>query len=360
MPKRKYQSGCPQFGITCGASVLSPDDLMITDLAQHPVFENISGIYFHQGGGLFVNSPAEAIAWHDDAPTVAVFEQGNGRVVVIGDMDTFTSSTEYNWHPAELAEEILEWMRPIDFKYIRHIVNFPAYPYNTDTYMLSGAFLGCGPTTGAMIFGYFDHEFGSECLKSPVSGVNEGLNTAWELHKSQYMNTGADGGSSKYKIKPGIETYAGDHWCRVRVTIHVSPTNPPSSTAFDAYGSFGNAWLNDGFFWRTDGTNWWIDPDDFCDFLSPKLDAGIPIFLTIDTDQNGGGDHWVPLIGYNRTDSRYMFYDTYDTFIHGGDIHYSHAPGPKKVNAIEVVRSVEFLGLTKLSAPDWLIRLDPT
>ena len=52
--------------------------------------------------------------------------------------------------------------------YIYSSGDFPAYPYNTVDYMQSGRFVGCGPTTGAMIFAYFQHVFGlTGLLTSP-------------------------------------------------------------------------------------------------------------------------------------------------------------------------------------------------
>ena len=75
--------------------------------------------------------------------------------------------------------------------YIKDYSDFPAYPYNTSSYQQGGRIVGCGPTTGAMIMGYFHHvenmSSSSGLLKNPGSGVNEGLNTAWELHQSQYI-----------------------------------------------------------------------------------------------------------------------------------------------------------------------------
>ena len=235
--------------------------------------------------------------------------------------------------------------------YIKNFVDFPAYPYNTASYRQGGAFVGCGPTTGAMIFGYFDNVYGlssDPILTDPVNGVNEGLSTAWILHGTQYMKTGSDGFGSVYDIKPGLENYAASRGHKVGVVIHVSPSysdpSGPGADWLNAYGAYGEAWLNDGIFWRESNGNWSIDIDDFCDFMETKLTAGVPIFLTIDTDENRSGDHWVALIGFDRGSGRYAFYDTYDTMIHWADIHYCDAPGPTKDNSISLIRSVSYEG----------------
>ncbi len=102
--------------------------------------------------------------------------------------------------------------------YIKNNSSFPAYPYNTSSYMQGGTYVGCGPTTGAMIMAYYHHVESMSStgglLTSPGTGVDEGLNTAWALHGSTYMNTGADGFGSVYNIEPGLENYAtnGGHY----------------------------------------------------------------------------------------------------------------------------------------------------
>ena len=235
--------------------------------------------------------------------------------------------------------------------YISNFSDFPAYPYNNSGYMQGGAYVGCGPTTGAMILGYFHHRenmsSGSGLLDDPVSGVNEGLSTAWILHGSTYMNTQANGFGSVYNIESGLESYAEDKGHNIKVMIHASTTYDPNSSAADwlnEYGPYGESWTNDGFFWRTDGTNWWFDANDFCDFVEDKISNGITIFLSIDTNGDRSGDHWVPLVGFDRGSLRYAFYDTYDSNIHWADIHYCNAPGTTTDNSISFVRSITYEG----------------
>ncbi|MEJ2629510.1 MAG: hypothetical protein P8078_13280 [bacterium] len=153
--------------------------------------------------------------------------------------------------------------------YIQDFNQFPAYPYNTAAYKQGGAFVGCGPTTGAMILGYFQHVYNlpdqNGLLTDPSQGVDEGLNTAWALHGSEYMQTQSNGFGSQYKIKSGLEDYAEDQGYEVEVMIHVSPTYSSDSDSWDDYGDYGEAWTNDGYFWQENpGGDWEIDPDDFC------------------------------------------------------------------------------------------------
>ncbi|MDZ7265651.1 MAG: choice-of-anchor D domain-containing protein, partial [candidate division KSB1 bacterium] len=238
--------------------------------------------------------------------------------------------------------------------YIKNFSSFPAYPYNTAAYKQGGAFVGCGPTTGAMIMAYFHHVEGmsstSGLLTNPGTGVDEGLNTAWTLHGSAYMNTGTDGFGSVYNIEPGLENYATSRGYTVDVMIHVSPTYDPSSTAWQAYGPYGTSWLNDGDFWTYSGGVWGIDANKFCDFVGAKLANGVTIFLTIDTDLDGSGDHWVALVGYDKSTLKYAFYDTYSTTLQWADIYYCGAT-PRKDNSISFVRSVTYKGPIQQNNP---------
>ncbi len=243
--------------------------------------------------------------------------------------------------------------------YIKNFSSFPAYPYNTAAYKQGGAFVGCGPTTGTMIFAYFHHvenmSASTGLLTSPGTGVNEGLNTAWVLHGSQYMNTAANGFGSVYNIEPGLENYATSKGHKVKVVIHASPTysNPGSSEAswLNDYGPFGDAWTNDGIFWRKNGNVWDIDANDFCTFVDGKLSQGIAIFLTIDTNNDKSGDHWVALVGYDRSTSRYAFYDTYSTTVQWASIKYCNGPGAPFTNSISMLRTVTYQGSTTPQLP---------
>jgi hypothetical protein len=228
--------------------------------------------------------------------------------------------------------------------YIKDFASFPAYPYNTSPYKQGGAFVGCGPTTGAMIFGYFQaaHSL-TDLLTNPGTDVNKGVNTAWALHGATYMNTGADGFGSVLNIKPGLEHYAAGKGYTLKVLIHAAAKYDASNTFYAPYGTYGDAWNNDAAYQvpKDDGSGTWkYDRNAFCDFIAPKLADGIPIFLTIDSDANGSGDHWVALVGYDKAAGTYAFYDTYDTSLHWADIYYCYDNSGYKVNSISLVRSV--------------------
>ncbi|MGB8317538.1 MAG: Ser-Thr-rich GPI-anchored membrane family protein, partial [Ignavibacteriaceae bacterium] len=194
-------------------------------------------------------------------------------------------------------------------------------------------------------------------LINPGNGIDEGLNTAWILHSSSYMKTLSTGYGNVYDIEPGLEGYAADRGYKIDLMIHASPMYDPSSTEFQDYGPYGTSWLNDGIFWTNSNGVWGIDANKFCDFVSEKLAAGIAIFLTIDTDMDGQGDHWVPMIGYDRSTSKYAYYDTYSTTVKWADIYYCGST-PRKNNSISYVRTVEYIGpLEQKNPPSDLIAL---
>jgi hypothetical protein len=227
--------------------------------------------------------------------------------------------------------------------YMYNFADFPAYPYNTAGYMQSGRYVGCGPTTGAMILAYFEHVYDlTGLLKSPVAGVNEGLATAWELHHN-YMYTNPDGFGSVYNIKPGLEGYAADRGHQIKVVAHAPTGENPATSWYNDYGAYGDAWMNDGFFWvDMGGGDLDINPDLFCDFVAAKLVQGICIFLTVDSDGDGGGDHWIPCVGCDKASDLYYYYDTYSTTLKSATIDYCGSPGAG-LFSISFVRSIEYI-----------------
>jgi hypothetical protein len=235
--------------------------------------------------------------------------------------------------------------------YIASSADFPAYPYNTTAYQnAAGDYVGCGPTTGAMILGYFAHHFSLAGLLTPPtpSTVDEGLATAWSLHSASYMKTHGhedppnNGFGSVYDIKPGLENYAEDRGYEVKVMAHAATSADPATSSYNNYGAYGDAWTNDGIFWvDLGGGSWTIDPDDFCDWAEPKLAAGIAIFLTIDTVGNYDiyGDHWVPCVGVDGDTNLYYWYDTYGTSLRSSTIRHC----TEGIYGINFVRTVEYI-----------------
>jgi hypothetical protein len=245
--------------------------------------------------------------------------------------------------------------------FINDYADFPAYPYNTGAYWTAGSgYVGCGPTTGAMIMGYFQHVNSlTDLLTSPTpANDDEGLATANTLHSSAYMNTGTDGFGSVYNIEPGLEGYASGMGYEIDVLIHASPLYDPldpthlDNAWLNAYGTYGDSWLADGTFWDYDGVNWSIDDAVFYTLTSAYLTAGIPIFLTIDQDANEGGDHWVAMVAVDDVTNRFGYFDTYSTALQWATIDYWGETAGGGDQAISFLRTVEYIGPFEQDAPE--------
>ncbi len=241
--------------------------------------------------------------------------------------------------------------------YIKDYANFPAYPYNTSAYQQGGAFVGCGPTSGAMVLGYFQNEnANSNFLQN-----NSGLDTAWMLHGAAYMDTDADGFGSPYDIKPGMENYVSNlspvvigslqTTYSLDVMYHVSSAydavNDGGLTAL--YGAYGDAWTNDAnFYYKDASNNWHINASLFESWANTRLLAGIPIWVTVDSTPDGidGGDHWIPMVGYDDVTNEYAYFNTYDSSVHWAEILYYTDQDPSIVYGITGVRDFTLSSVT--------------
>ncbi|MBN2441397.1 MAG: hypothetical protein JXJ04_08620 [Spirochaetales bacterium] len=238
--------------------------------------------------------------------------------------------------------------------YIARFDDFPGYPYNTDEYSgITYRYVGCGPTTGAMILGYFYNVHGLENLLTPPvpSGADQGLATAKALRSAQYMDTNSDGFGLPGNIEKGIENYVDDRniLYDVDVMFHVSPIYGPDSAHWnETYGPYGESWTNDADFFQTDiNDDWYIDPRAFYDWSATKLRAGIPVFLSIDYNHTEGGDHWVPMVGVGIDENDeivYYYYNTFDEEIHFAPVAYYQTTNGGGDSAIETVRTISLKG----------------
>lgn len=110
--------GCPndninpvsqEFGTTCGISSISPEDLYITNLEDHAIFNGISEIFFRIGGEISVIAPSSVVASYESYAVVSAAEVGSGRVVVLGDLNCFDNTQlSYSQNQA-FAINIFDW-----------------------------------------------------------------------------------------------------------------------------------------------------------------------------------------------------------------------------------------------------------
>jgi hypothetical protein len=99
------------FGVTCGLSEIGPNDLYFSNLAVHPVFENVNNLFFRAAGELAVTPPAQEIAWTDNGEViVAAAQDGAGRVLVTGDLN-FCENDYFGMEENHLfILNIFEWL----------------------------------------------------------------------------------------------------------------------------------------------------------------------------------------------------------------------------------------------------------
>lgn len=67
------------FHMTAGISTISPSDLYFTNLAPHPIFNNVTQIYYRYAGAISASLPAEVIAWTDAMePVIGLLDESVG------------------------------------------------------------------------------------------------------------------------------------------------------------------------------------------------------------------------------------------------------------------------------------------
>jgi hypothetical protein len=99
------------FGVTCGVSYIYPLDLYIDDFAPHPIFNGVSEIMYRAAGEITAVAPAQMVAL-DSAGNgvVAVAEIGLGKVVVIGDINSWANNYFANSQNQLFAENVFQWL----------------------------------------------------------------------------------------------------------------------------------------------------------------------------------------------------------------------------------------------------------
>jgi hypothetical protein len=83
---------CSAFDMTAGVAALSPNDLYFTNFAAHPIFNNVSTVYYRAAGEVAANIPSEPIAWTDtNQPTIAERDE------TVGIKENMSRPTDYQY-----------------------------------------------------------------------------------------------------------------------------------------------------------------------------------------------------------------------------------------------------------------------
>jgi hypothetical protein len=192
--------------------------------------------------------------------------------------------------------------------------------------------IGCGPTSGVMILETFDNQGltgGSPLITSPLAD-------AWTMHDS-YMGTDAFGFGPPSQFHFGVEQFALDRGWVVDAVIHVEPTtfNPADWPAY----TVGPDLATDATFWDT--STWDINDSAFLAFLAVEIDAGRPVVMTVDSDGDGGDDHWMVGAGYDMATGQWAGYNTWDSSLHWYDVESAFIPG--NTMGIGFIRTFAFI-----------------
>jgi hypothetical protein len=204
------------------------------------------------------------------------------------------------------------------------------YAYNVSPALDGSEIVGCGPTSAVMILGTYADRGATGLIVNP-------LDDAYDLHYN-YMGTGADGLGPSDLINSGIESFAADRGYLVDAVVHVEPTTF-DPTQWVGY-TVGPDIALDATFWNT--TTWDIIDSAFLTVLAGEIDAGRPVFLTVDSDGNGGTDHWMVGVGYDLAMNEWAGYNTWDNTLHWYDVESAFIAG--NTMGIGYLRTVEFLG----------------
>ena len=212
-----------------------------------------------------------------------------------------------------------------------YIADVPGYGYNSGAYYdASLGYVGCGPTSGVMILDTYDN-------RGATGLITDSLADAWDMHEN-YMSTNAAGFGSPSDFHFGIEDFAYDHGYIVDAVVHVEPTTyiPADWSAY----AMGDDLAADATFWDT--TTWDILVGPFLDFLAAEIDSDRPVSLTVDSDGDGGTDHWLVGVGYDYASGQWAGYNTWDSTLHWYDVESGFLEG--NTMGVGFVRTFEFLG----------------
>jgi len=72
------------FGVTCGVSFPSPNDLYLTDFAPHQIFDGVTTVYYRAAGEISASDPGIPIAWTDLGEAM-IASVGPCQMIVTGD-----------------------------------------------------------------------------------------------------------------------------------------------------------------------------------------------------------------------------------------------------------------------------------
>jgi len=189
------------------------------------------------------------------------------------------------------------------------VIFFGAIHANATSVVLSDVpaykwYHGCGPTAAASVFGYYDlNGYDSLFNASGWDDVKLTSNVTDEI-SSPAHNSKYDAHPDKDGPDPQDTSIADFFHTSEGIPYGWSYLSYADDT-FEDYASYRgyddwNAW-NESF---ASGAFTWED-------FTNEIDNGRPMMFLVDTDANGGTDHFVPVFGYDDETMQYACYTTW-------------------------------------------------
>ena len=162
---------------------------------------------------------------------------------------------------------------------------------------------GCGPTAAASILGYYDlHGYDSLFNASGWDLVKLTSNVQDEISGPEH--------NAKYASHLGNASLARPPDTSIADFFRTSEGLPYgwssqyyADDAFTGYASYRGYSDWDAWYEGFNSFSW--------DKFTTEIENGNPMMFLIDTDGNGGTDHFVPVIGYNDVTYEYAFFTTW-------------------------------------------------
>ena len=220
--------------------------------------------------------------------------------------------------------ESLEYVAGASAHLINHV---PAYIWHH----------GCGPTAAGMVIGYWDQYWDARGYEWLVSG-NAATQTS-AVDEVIASSMGVQSHYSDYSIP--IDNFSTGLYPD-KSELPLGDEHPHNSIADFMRTSWSNAGNYYGWSWYSDvspallGYTNMVNPGGFAvnsvnsnyydgtfnwDMFRSEIDAGHPMVLLVDSDGDGGTDHFVPAFGYDDSTGiqKYAAYNTWDDLLHWYD-----------------------------------------
>lgn len=181
---------------------------------------------------------------------------------------------------------------------------------------------GCGPTALGMVIGYYDNYGFPELIYGNANIQNDIVNSfiANEMHYQDYSLPLDSYGN----IIPDKSTLGGAHDDNCLADYMLTSRSSYGLTYGESYCALiltafkkhlSSVYKNnsDYFIISNDVYTWC---DNSFDLYKNEIDQNRPVILFVDTNGNGGEDHFVTGIGYDDITKMYGIYDTWDKNIH--------------------------------------------